>query len=1127
MDKHWLIFDMSSIGWQNLLAGKDKEHGREVAHPTKEGKTVYVNSASFGYENFVNNLVAHLQRFDAAPRDIIMVFEGNNSKLLRQSVNPLYKAGRDHAPEQYEQFTQLITMMRTTILELGGLAVWQDGLEADDVIGYLARNLRSKRTIVTNDGDMIVLQGPDTDVYRTGAGELNENKYGPFPPHYVTLYKALVGDPSDNIKGAHGFGEKAFKDLILTYGLDGLELMEALVVSRRLEELAEDVPQLKSLQKVIDDQESVYQSWDLAKLYIEKVNTMRMPLQCKAGMVVQWDEKRHDRRLKQWYGRSFIVSAQDLEDAKRFALSRLLESPEVALDIETSTPPESDEWMEAKKRAAGDDDGAKVGVDVLGSELTGFSVTFGRNCQYSMYFPVDHVETEQTKNIPSHLARTFVELVPASKPMVVQNASFELSVLFQEWGRAWANNGWHGFLPNVYDTKVMKSYVDENTPSGLKKQSLEILGYEQVSYQEVTQNEKYKMNELTAEQVVGYGNDDTITSVALFNHHRFWMELENTLWIYEEVERLPAYLNAYRFVQGTPISIEKMRELEQEDEAGAAKAWATVREYLIKNGWEGTVCPSVSCPDDLTAAKIKEIFELVCGGELRKPDGKAVTIRTPEKLAALLRTFEHDNAELLGGCLDTALAGDASQLNDLIKICFKGEPEFNPDSPKQMARLLYDVMKLPVRLRRPPTDDMRKRGVKEGNPKCDDFALQFAIKYDTDKGPEVIETLRAIQDMRVFATRRKLYYVPYRYVRHWKDNLVHSQLNQCSTVTRRYSESDPNKQQLAKNAKHGHKPRIRELYVPHKRRAVIVSLDFSAQELVNIAEQSQDPNLLACFAPPPGQKKKDLHAMTGSGIWRRKPVADLCRMIGIPESEQEAAAQRWAGMTYERFVQIYKDATNVDQKLADELRQIGKKVNFTTEYGAQAPKIAETLIISPEEAQTYIDAKFEQFPRAEQWKQEVIRNEVNKLGYTTTMMGARRHLREAVLSTNRMESSGAERQGVNYKIQGSCAEQTKLAEARFWKADLPFKYDCVYIGPIHDEVVWSVAFEGFEDVVNFLREAHALMVQNYGGMKVPILSSISLGPDFGRQIELGETVDEEKIFEALRSIGFTDIMTTA
>jgi DNA polymerase I-like protein with 3'-5' exonuclease and polymerase domains/5'-3' exonuclease len=1123
---------MSSIVWQNLLAGKDRENGRDVPHPDAEkaaaGKTVYVNSAAYGFENFVNNLVTHLDRFDAAPRDIVMVFDGKNSKLLRQSINANYKAGRDHAAESYVEFGKLMEQIKSTLLGLGAIAVWQDGMEADDVLCYLSQNLKSPRTIISNDGDMLVLHGPDTDVYRTGAGELNTNKYGPFSHRFVTLYKALVGDPTDNIKGAVGFGPKSFIDLLCTFKEEGLEMMEDLIKTGELARLSEDVGSLKCLQRIIDSQDSVYESWQLARMYPEKVNTIRKPLQIQAGMVRQFDPQVNDQRLKKWYGIQRIVNAGNYEDAKRWALEKLLESPAIALDIEGSAPEESTEWLEAKKRGKGGEDGDDIGVDILGMDLAGLSLTFGRNCQYSLYMPVDHVEEPDMLNLDSTQVRQFVELCPTSKPMVVHNAACELSVLFQEWGVAWKDNGSHGFLQNVYDTMIMKSYVNENTSRALKSCSKEILGYDQMTYEEVTQGRK--MNQMTARETVAYGNDDTICTAALFNYFTFVMELEGSTDIYEIVERKPAYLNALRFVQGTKISMEKMFELEKEDAAAHEKAWTFVRDFLIRNGWAGTVCPQFTDTASFTAKAIKEAYTICTGEELD------TQVRTPAKLFKLI--YEADNTplgtgQLLSGLLARGFEmGDCVELNKLLQVCFKGEPQFKADSPTNMKTLLYTTLALPVRLRNKPTEIMRKAGIREGGAKADDFALEFAIKFDADRGEEVLNVLKSIQTMRVMDTRRKLYYVPYRNMRHWKDNLVHSSLNQCATVTRRYSESDPNKGQLGKNVKHGHKPRIREVYVPHHKRAVIVSMDFSGQELRGIAEQSQDPNMLACFMPPPGEKKKDLHSMTAGNILRKKPLVELVRMLGIKNAEDHrlpdgalwdaaAAYARWKGCSYEEFERALADKTHPDYVLCGELRQIGKKVNFTTEYGAQALKVSETLIITPEEAQVYIDAKEAAFPVATQWKKDVIAL-TNRLGYSTTMMGARRHLAEALMSSNRLEASKAERQAVNFKVQGSAAEQTKSAEARFWDGDIFFDYDARYIGPVHDETVSSVAVD---DLIPWLKKAHAMMTANYAGMKVPVVSEISIGPNYGQLIKIGETVDEKKINEALQSLGFEVAVT--
>jgi hypothetical protein len=104
-------------------------------------------------------------------------------------------------------------------------------------------------------------------------------------------------------------------------------------------------------------------------------------------------------------------------------------------------------------------------VDVFGSKLTGLSLTFGSNNQYTMYFSVDHFNTN---NVTSEQVRDAVVLIPPASPIVIQNFAFEGPILFEEWGEAWKDNGWHGFLPNVIDTKVLANYVDENVSSGLK-----------------------------------------------------------------------------------------------------------------------------------------------------------------------------------------------------------------------------------------------------------------------------------------------------------------------------------------------------------------------------------------------------------------------------------------------------------------------------------------------------------------------------------------------------------------------------------------------------------------------------------------------------------------------------------
>jgi 5'-3' exonuclease/DNA polymerase I-like protein with 3'-5' exonuclease and polymerase domains len=809
-----LLFDMSSIMWNCLLAGTDKENGRSLPWPeNEERKPVWINSAAYGFENLVNSVVATLNRFDAAPGDVVMVFDGQSAKLLRQQALPTYKEGREHHPAYYDEFNKLREMATQTLLDLGALAVEQPGLEADDVLCYISKKLDMHNIVVSEDGDLLVLVSPNTDVYR--GGTLNENKYGFFDHRHITLYKSIVGDTSDKIPGARGFGPKKFIELLVAFGEEGLDVMLELIQKRQLSRLREDVAELPCLQKIIDAEEVVYASYACARMYPEKVNTGRRRMSVRQGIVQQWDAKKHDVRLKQWYGQRRIIHAGNYEEAYRFAIKHLVASPFVSLDIESSTPGESDVWMEEKNRAKDKQEDERKGVDVFGQMLTGQGLTFGKNREWTFYFAVDHNEQDGLVNCTSEQVRKFVELIPDSKPIVVQNASFELSVLFQEWGEAWKDNGFHGFLPNIHDTKIMRSYENENESSGLKQMSESLLGYKQTSYEEVTRIVDAegkvighrKMNEMSATEVFDYGTDDTICTTAVYNYLRFMLELEGTWQAYLDVEIEPAYLNALRFVQGTPISMERMLELEREDKEAHAQAWAIVRDFLIAEGWEGTVCPYFNKPEQLTPAAIKEIYQIVTGEELK------TLVRTPSKLVAMI---EAAGQPLLANVLASGLSGGFGELNAFISVYFKGEPQINFDSPKQMAKFLYETLHLPIRLRNKPTDKMRSEGISAGNPRTDALSLEYALAYDTDMGEDVIKVVKAMQTMRATSTRMKMFYNPYKVIRHWKDNLVHAQMNQSAAVTRRYTSSDPNLQQLPKHPKHGVPPKFREVFIPHE-----------------------------------------------------------------------------------------------------------------------------------------------------------------------------------------------------------------------------------------------------------------------------------------------------------------------
>lgn len=191
-------------------------------------------------------------------------------------------------------------------------------------------------------------------------------------------------------------------------------------------------------------------------------------------------------------------------------------------------------------------------------------LTFGRNNQYGFYCSVDHKDTD---NISREQLATLLELIPQEKMTVAHNAAgFELPVLYKAYGEQWKSNGWRGFFPNMVDSRIAASYWDENQQShGLKQLTKLLIGYEQTSYDEVTQGRK--MNEMTAAETLSYGLDDVYTAAGLWNFTTI-MQIEDTLDAFMRIEQYPMYLSALSFVN---VGLDQPRPLARVEAEGRGR----------------------------------------------------------------------------------------------------------------------------------------------------------------------------------------------------------------------------------------------------------------------------------------------------------------------------------------------------------------------------------------------------------------------------------------------------------------------------------------------------------------------------------------------------------------------------
>ena len=185
-----------------------------------------VTNAVFGFTSMLINLIK-----DHQPDGIVATFD-RPEPTFRHEANPEYKANREAAPDILRQQMGLV---REVVAALGIASVDLAGWEADDIIATLATRAEARGDdviIVTGDRDSYQLvHDPHIRVLYNRRGVSDYVLYdeaGIFERTGVTpvlypQYAALRGDPSDNLPGVPGVGEKTAAKLITTYGgLDGI-----------------------------------------------------------------------------------------------------------------------------------------------------------------------------------------------------------------------------------------------------------------------------------------------------------------------------------------------------------------------------------------------------------------------------------------------------------------------------------------------------------------------------------------------------------------------------------------------------------------------------------------------------------------------------------------------------------------------------------------------------------------------------------------------------------------------------------------------------------------------------------------------------------------------------------------
>jgi len=179
-----------------------------------------VTNAVFGFCSMFANLLK-----DHSPDGVVVVFD-RKEKTFRHERAPEYKAQREKQPDTL--YAQL-DMIKEVLAAAGVLVVDFAGYEGDDIIATVAERLHADDDllIVTGDRDAYQLvRDPHVRVLYNKRGVSDYALYdeagikertGVTPGQYAD-YAALRGDPSDNLDGVPGVGEKTAAKLISAYG---------------------------------------------------------------------------------------------------------------------------------------------------------------------------------------------------------------------------------------------------------------------------------------------------------------------------------------------------------------------------------------------------------------------------------------------------------------------------------------------------------------------------------------------------------------------------------------------------------------------------------------------------------------------------------------------------------------------------------------------------------------------------------------------------------------------------------------------------------------------------------------------------------------------------------------------
>ena len=398
-----------------------------------------------------------------------------------------------------------------------------------------------------------------------------------------------------------------------------------------------------------------------------------------------------------------------------------------------------------------------------------------------------------------------------------------------------------------------------------------------------------------------------------------------------------------------------------------------------------------ACADVESTWRLKSLFD----PELEAHQQAELFYDIEMPLIDVLIDMEKTGIALDVGLLEEVSKQITSEIDELEnQIYGHAGKHFNINSPRQMAEILFEDLKLPA-----------GRKTKTG--------------YSVNQ--EVLENLRdAHEIVSLILEHRQLQKLKSTYVDALPQQVnpetgrVHTSFNQTVAATGRLSSTDPNLQNIpvrsgiGRTVRRGFIADNRPDTCPFDEPARFLAADYSQVELRLMAHFSEDQTLLSAF-----QAGQDIHAATAADVF------------GIDIGD-----------------------------VTSDMRRIAKTVNFGIMYGMQAYGLSRDTGMPRQEAQEFIDTYFERFPGVRDYLENTKKLAADQ-GFISTMFGRRRYVSD-IGSSNFNRRTAAERIAINMPLQGTAADIMKIAMIRMHRELKEQDYQARMLLQVHDELLFEV-----------------------------------------------------------------------